>query len=54
MYRIYIPTVFAILFIILAPALALLVTGDFRGADSFYGLEEDHQMVNLIFSLCGE
>lgn len=54
MFRIILPIVTALLFIAAAPALMLLITGDFPGSTAFYGLAEDHDVVNFIFLLRGQ
>ena len=51
MYRILVPTFAAILLMILAPALMLLLTGDYPGSTRFYGIEEDAEFVGFLFNL---
>jgi hypothetical protein len=54
MTRIAAITALAITLILLAPAILLLITGDFPGSTRFYGLEEDHMVVDLLLTLVGK
>jgi len=48
----YMTTLFALLAVFLsAPMVYVLATGDFPGASSFYGFEEDSAVVDWVFTV---
>lgn len=50
MTRIAITTLVAIFLIMAMPVIYTLITGDFPGSTKFYGLQEDHEFVNTVFT----
>lgn len=51
MNKVALTTIVMILAIALTPAVYLMITGDFPGAASFYGLEEDSAVVDGLFKM---